>query len=115
MDTDTQRLIKQILSNDEASSDEELVALFTKEGSHSEAEAKEWVAKRGFYANNIVMQDEGGNDIGVYDPATRSSTRYGATSAHSSSETSEGYSLRTVIMPANWEHRPVQSITGSKN
>ncbi len=71
MDTDTRKWIKQILSNDEASSDEELVAHLTEEGGLSAAEATEWVAKRGFYASNIVMQDEGGNDTGVYDPASR--------------------------------------------
>ena len=55
--------IKSVLSNDEDSSDEELVAYFMKEGPMSEEEARQWVAKRKFYLNNIVF-----NDGSVYNP-----------------------------------------------
>ena len=59
--------IKSVLSNDEVSSDEELVALFTENGL-TEAEAKQWVAKRSYYLNNIVLLDDAGTDIGIYKP-----------------------------------------------
>lgn len=74
MNTKTLKWIKGILANDEYSTDEELMELFTKQSgaalSHEQAEG--WIAKRDFYSNNIVMQDEDGNDTGIYDPKTRS-------------------------------------------
>ena len=62
--------MKAHLANDENSSDEELVALFIEEGA-TEKEAQEWIAKRSFYSLNMVIHDEDGNDIGIYDPKTR--------------------------------------------
>ena len=55
--------IKSVLSNDEYSSDEELVAYLMQEGNMTEVEAKTWVSKRNFYLNNIVLDDGT-----VYDP-----------------------------------------------
>ncbi len=57
--------IKAVLSNDEYSSDEEIVTYFMQEGELTSEEAQAWVAKRDFYRNNIVM-----NDGTVYDPRT---------------------------------------------
>lgn len=59
--------IKSVLSNDEGSSDEELLALLAENGL-SETEAKGWVAKRSYYLNNIALLDDAGNDIGIYKP-----------------------------------------------
>lgn len=59
--------IKSVLSNDEVSSDEELVAHFVENGL-AEPEAKRWIAKRSYYLNNIVLHDDAGNDLGVYKP-----------------------------------------------
>ena len=56
--------IKSILSNDEYSSDEELVQHFMKEGPMDEPTARNWVSKRSFYLNNIVL-----NDGTVYRPS----------------------------------------------
>jgi hypothetical protein len=53
----TEFWIKSILSNDEVSSDEELITLFMEEGNLTEREAKRWIAKRDFYRLNIVMDD----------------------------------------------------------
>jgi len=49
--------VKSILSNDENSTDEELVQLMIEEGPMSREEAEKWVSKREFYLNNIVMDD----------------------------------------------------------
>jgi pyrroloquinoline quinone (PQQ) biosynthesis protein C len=49
--------IKAVLSNDEYSSNEELVKYFMDEGKLTEKQAKKWVAKRNFYLNNIVLND----------------------------------------------------------
>lgn len=46
--------IKDILSNDEASSDEELIALFMQELKLSRLQAKVWVRRRYFYLLQIV-------------------------------------------------------------
>lgn len=48
--------IKDVLSNDEYSTNEELLAYFTSEGV-AEKEAQDWISKRSFYMNNIVMDD----------------------------------------------------------
>jgi hypothetical protein len=69
MDKLTIKWIKDQLSNNEYASDEELLALFMEEGV-PEADAKAWMAKRCLYQNYIVMQDDDGNDIGIYDPHT---------------------------------------------
>lgn len=71
MDEQTIYWVKTQLTNDENASDEEIRAHFI-EGGLTEAEADEWVAKRNFYRNNIVMEDDDHNDIGIYDPKTRS-------------------------------------------
>ena len=67
MDKITLKWIKSTLANDENSSDEEIVTFFMEEGQMSEEEARAWVSKRTFYSMNIVMHDEDGNDIGIYD------------------------------------------------
>jgi hypothetical protein len=63
---DKEKWVKSILSNDENSSDEELVTQLMSEGKMTEEEAKKWVSKRDFYLNNIVMDDGT-----IYDPRTR--------------------------------------------
>ena len=60
----TEAWIKDILSNDEFSTDEELIEFFKTEGKLSQAEAESWVAKRDFYANNIIM-----NNGSIYKPS----------------------------------------------
>jgi hypothetical protein len=67
MDMQTENWIKSTLSNDEYSSDEELIEYFMTEGPMSKEEAEKWVAQRSFYMNNIVMD----NGL-VYNPNTRS-------------------------------------------
>jgi hypothetical protein len=71
MDQNTIYWVKSTLTNDENASDEEMRAYFV-EGGLTEAEADEWIAKRDFYRNNIVLEDDDRNDIGIYDPNTRS-------------------------------------------
>ena len=48
--------IKSILSNDEASTDEELVQHFMKEGGLSEEEAKKWVSQRTEYLGGVAKE-----------------------------------------------------------
>ena len=48
----------KFLSNDENSTDEELIQWFNKEGKLTEKQAKEWVAKREMYLFNIVIEDK---------------------------------------------------------
>ena len=60
-----ERWIKDVLSNDEYASDEEMVTYFMQEVGLTKEEAKAWVAKRDFYLNNIVMDDGR-----VYKPST---------------------------------------------
>jgi hypothetical protein len=67
MDKLTIKWIKDQLSNNEYASDEELLADFI-EGGVPESEAQAWLAKRWLYSLHIVMQDDDGNDIGIYDP-----------------------------------------------
>jgi hypothetical protein len=71
MDQKTIYWVKSTLTNDENASDEEMRAYFI-EGGLTEAQADEWIAKRSFYRNNIVVEDDDRNDIGIYDPNTRS-------------------------------------------
>lgn len=70
MDKLTRRWIKDQLTNNEYASDEELLAAFVA-GGVPEAEAKQWIARRSFYERNIVMHDDDGEDIGIYDPRER--------------------------------------------
>ncbi len=69
MDKLTINWIKDQLSNNEDASDDELLTYFMEEGV-PEVEAKAWIAKRWIYLRYIVMQDDDGNDIGIYDPHT---------------------------------------------
>jgi hypothetical protein len=71
MDKQTIYWVKTTLTNDENASDEEMRASFI-DGGLTDAQADEWIAKRSFYRNNIVMEDDDRNDIGIYDPNTRS-------------------------------------------
>jgi hypothetical protein len=71
MDEQTIYWVKTQLTNDENASDEEIRAYFIEAGL-TEEEAGEWMAKRTFYRNNIVLEDDAHNDIGIYDPKTRS-------------------------------------------
>lgn len=50
--------LESILSNDESSSDEELIEFFKDEFKLSDAEAENWIGKRNFYLNHIVTDDE---------------------------------------------------------
>jgi hypothetical protein len=67
MDKETVYWVKSVLTNDECASDEEMRACFIE---HGLSEAHEWIAKRSFFRNNIVIEDDDHNDIGVYDPKT---------------------------------------------
>ena len=69
MDKKTILWVKSQLTNDEYATDEEMRAYFI-EGGLTEAEADEWIAKRNFYRNNIVMEDDDHNDIGIFNPHT---------------------------------------------
>ena len=71
MDKQTIYSVKAQLTNDENASNEEMRAYFI-EGDLTEAQADEWIAKRTFYRHTIVMEDYDHNDIGIYDPNTRS-------------------------------------------
>jgi hypothetical protein len=71
MDKTTIAWIKSTLANDEYSSDEEIITYFMEEGQMSEEEARSWVAKRSFYSMNLVIEDDDGNDIGIYEPKSR--------------------------------------------
>lgn len=55
--TAPEKWIKAELSNNESSSDEELVTYFMQEGPMTKEEATQWVSKRDFFLNNIVMED----------------------------------------------------------
>ncbi len=63
---DKEQWVKAVLSNDEVSSDEELVDHFVQEGGLIKEEAEGWVAKRSFYLNNLVRDDGM-----VFDPKSR--------------------------------------------
>ena len=58
MDTKTKAWIKDILSNDEASSNEELLELFGKEGDLSRDEAARWLALRPRYMREVFCDAE---------------------------------------------------------
>ncbi len=47
--SDAKRAIEQILTNDEASSDAELIRHFIKEMGLADSEARQWVARRNDY------------------------------------------------------------------
>lgn len=57
--------VASILSNDEYSSNEELIEHFISEGATKE-EAEYYITKRSFYLNNIVMDDGS-----IYKPSIR--------------------------------------------
>jgi hypothetical protein len=52
----TEEWIKQILSNDEVSGDQELVEWFMEEGHLSRKDAEKWVKKRDFYLKDVELQ-----------------------------------------------------------
>ena len=58
MDTKTKSWIKDILSNDEASSNEEFLELFVKEGGLSRDEAARWLALRPQYMREVFCDAE---------------------------------------------------------
>lgn len=57
IDEKTQKWVKATLSNDDNSTNAELVEYFTSEGRMSKEEAKLWVSRRSFYLNNIVWTE----------------------------------------------------------
>lgn len=63
MSPKTRKWLISVLSNDEVSTDEELVELIKTEAKISHEAACAWVGKRDFYLNNIVMDDGS-----IYDP-----------------------------------------------
>lgn len=63
MNEQTKEWVKDILSNDEYSTDEEIVELFV-EGGLTNQQAEDAITKRKFYLNNIVLDDES-----IYKPA----------------------------------------------
>jgi len=69
MDKKTMYWVKSILTNDENATDEEMRANFI-EGGLTETEADEWIARRSFYRNNMVIEDDDHNDIGIFNPHT---------------------------------------------
>lgn len=56
LDDKTFKWIKATLSNDENSTNQELVEYFTEEGRLTKEEAELWVSRRSFYLNNIVEE-----------------------------------------------------------
>jgi hypothetical protein len=71
MDPNTIYWVKTQLTNDDNSSDVEIRAYFI-EGGLTAAQADEWVAQRSFYRTNVIVEDDDHNDIGIFDPKTRS-------------------------------------------
>jgi len=68
MDTKTKAWIKDILSNDEASSNEELLELFGKEGDLSRDEAARWLALRPQYMREVFCDAEPEEETEVEQP-----------------------------------------------
>jgi hypothetical protein len=68
MDTKTKAWIKDILSNDEASSNEELLELFVKEGGLSRDEATRWLALRPQYMREVFCDAEPEEETEVEQP-----------------------------------------------
>jgi hypothetical protein len=68
MDTKTKAWIKDILSNDEASSNEELLELFVKEGGLSRDEAARWLALRPQYMREVFCDAEPDEETEVEQP-----------------------------------------------
>ena len=68
MDTKTKAWIKDILSNDEASSNEELLELFVKEGGLSRDEAARWLALRPQYMREVFCDAEPDEQTGDEQP-----------------------------------------------
>ncbi len=64
MDAQTIAWIKQTLSNDEYSSDEEMLEYFMKEGPLSSEEAEQWLALRPRYRTDPFCEVEPGDEIG---------------------------------------------------
>jgi hypothetical protein len=70
MDKKTLGVIKQTLSNNEEDSNEEIRQYFIEEVGLTPEQADYWLTKRDFYRLNIVMEDEDGNEIGIFNPHT---------------------------------------------
>jgi hypothetical protein len=68
MDAKTKSWIKQTLANDEASSNEELLEFFVKEGGLSRAEAARWVALRPEYMRDMFCTIEPDDPKGDSEP-----------------------------------------------
>ena len=68
MDTKTIVWIKQILANDEASSDDELLEYFVKEGGLSRDEANRWLALRPQYMREVFCDAEPEDETEVEEP-----------------------------------------------
>ena len=68
MDNKTIVWIKQILANDEASSDEELLEHFVKEGGLSRDEATRWLALRPQYMREVFCHAEPEEETEVEQP-----------------------------------------------
>jgi hypothetical protein len=68
MDAKTKFWIKQCLANDEASSDEELLEHFVKEGGLSRDEAARWVALRPEYLRDMFCTIEPNDPKGDNEP-----------------------------------------------
>ena len=68
MDTKTKAWIKDILSNDEASSNEELLELFVKEGGLTREEAARWLALRPQYMREVFCDAEPDEETEVEQP-----------------------------------------------
>jgi hypothetical protein len=68
MDAKTIAWIKQILANDEASSDEELLELFVKEGGLSRNEVTRWLALRPQYMREVFCDAEPEEETEVEQP-----------------------------------------------
>ena len=69
MDKKTLYWVKSQLTNDEYATDAEMRTYFI-EGGLTDTEADEWIGKRSFYRNNIIVEDDDHNDIGIFDPKT---------------------------------------------
>jgi hypothetical protein len=68
MDAKTKFWLKQTLANDEASSDEELLEFFVKEGGLTREEAARWIALRPEYLRDMFCTTEPDDPKGDREP-----------------------------------------------
>ena len=92
--------VRARLSNDEGSSDEEMIADFVTDGNMSRIDAKKWVSKRGFFLGNIVFDDGS-----VYDPHRRSLF---------SSPSDFGHAMVEQIDPPKWGEDARDQLLGGR-